>query len=59
MQDPEIQMIFTEIENNPNTILQHHNHPKVQQVLRLIQSEFDRQPPPTVNESDITMQSSN
>ncbi|XP_061184003.1 hsc70-interacting protein-like [Saccostrea echinata] len=43
-QDPEVQMIFTEIENNPATIHHHHNHPKVQQVLRLIQSEFDRQP---------------
>ncbi|XP_062602622.1 hsc70-interacting protein-like [Saccostrea cucullata] len=43
-QDPEVQMILTEIENNPATIHQHHNHPKVQQVLRLIQSEFERQP---------------
>lgn len=44
-QDPEVQMIFTEIENNPSTIHQHHNKSKVQEVLKLIQAEFDRYQP--------------
>lgn len=38
-------MIFTEIENNPSTIHQHHNKSKVQEVLKLIQAEFDRHQP--------------
>lgn len=46
-------MIFTEIENNPSTIHQHHNKSKVQEVLKLIQAEFDRYQPNMVQANNI------
>lgn len=52
-QDPEVQMIFTEIENNPSTIHQHHNKSKVQEVLKLIQAEFDRHQPSRIHAENI------
>ncbi|XP_011436529.1 uncharacterized protein LOC128156797 [Crassostrea angulata] len=58
-QDPEVQMIFTEIENNPSTIHQHHNKSKVQEVLKLIQAEFDRYQPNMAPDNQHTRSDSN